>query len=156
MRKQKNRRNHGNEMTITLHNILFHSNCKLQQKKCSGPTLKIPLKVHGVAIAKKRRKMRKTNPTSKASIQCCLQSVTRVEGGVVREAGGSYSDTIQRTNSLFPTSLFHSTTSHTQPHPATFMTHHFPFCLFQNKRVTITTESRWRTGLWGVFVCPVG
>jgi len=33
MRKQKERRNHGNELTIALHNIFFQFNYNLQQKK---------------------------------------------------------------------------------------------------------------------------
>jgi hypothetical protein len=49
MRKQKERRSYGNELTIALHNIFFHFNYNLQQKKVFWTNVEDPFKkeAHG-------------------------------------------------------------------------------------------------------------
>lgn len=55
--------------------------------------------------------------------------------------GASYSDTIQRTNSLFQPLFFILLPQNPIPHVHDTS---FSFLSFQNKGVTITTEARWR------------
>lgn len=42
MKKQKERRSHGNELTIASHNIFFHFNYNLQQKRMFWTDAKDP------------------------------------------------------------------------------------------------------------------